>query len=76
MNPRSAIKTDLMVAYSRSRRIDSVGDPLIKISQVVNFAALAGMVERLVPRAVPTKGGRPVFLTRLIPWCKFWFRRE
>jgi|APCry1669189034_1035192.scaffolds.fasta_scaffold969200_1 hypothetical protein len=44
MSPLSRIKTDLIVAYSRSRRMDSVGDPLNKISQVVEFAALADEV--------------------------------
>ena len=41
MKPRSAIKSDLFAAESRCPKIDSLGDPLVKISQVVDLAALA-----------------------------------
>ena len=37
MKPRSAIKSDLFAAESRSPKIDSLGDPLVKISRVVDF---------------------------------------
>ena len=52
MKPRSAIKSDLFAAESRAPKIDSLGDPLVKISQVVDFAALASEVDRVAPRIV------------------------
>jgi len=63
MKPRSAIKSDLFAAESRARKIDSLGDPLVKISQMVDFAALASEVDRVAPRVVSGKGGRPLFPT-------------
>jgi len=46
MKPRSAIKSDLFAAESRAPKIDSLGDPLVKISRVVDFSALASEVDR------------------------------
>ena len=63
MKPRSAIKSDLFAAEFRAPKIDSLGDPLVKISQVVDFAALASEVDRVAPRVVSGKGGRPPFPT-------------
>ena len=47
MKPRSAIKIDLFATESRAPKIDSLGDPLVKISGVVDFAALASEVDRV-----------------------------
>jgi hypothetical protein len=63
MKPRSAVKSDLFAAESRAPKIDSLGDPLVKISEVVDFAALSSEVDRVAPRVVSTKGGRPPFPT-------------
>ena len=63
MKPHSAIKSDLFAAESRGPKIDSLGDPLVKISRVVDFAALASEVDRVAPRVVSGKGGRPPFPT-------------
>ena len=63
MKPRSAIKSDLFAAESRAPTIDSLGDPLVKISEVVDFAALANEVDRVAPRVASAKGGRPPFPT-------------
>ena len=49
MKPRSAIKNDLFAAESRAPKIDSLGDRLVKISEVVDFAALASEVDRVAP---------------------------
>jgi hypothetical protein len=38
MKPRSAIKSDLFAADSMAPEIDSLGDPLVKISQVADLA--------------------------------------
>ena len=63
MNPRSAIKSDLFAPESRATKIDSLGDPLVKISEIVDFAALASELDRVAPRVVSAKGGRPPFPT-------------
>jgi hypothetical protein len=61
MKPRGAIKSDLFSAEFRAPKSDSLGDPLVKISRVVDFAALASEVDRVAPRVVSGKGGRPPF---------------
>jgi hypothetical protein len=58
MKLRSAIKSDLFAAESRGPKIDSLGDPQVMISQVVDFAALASEVDRVAPRVVSGKGCR------------------
>jgi len=63
MRPRSAIESELFAAESRGPKIDSLGDPLVKISRVVDFAAFASEVDRVVPRIISAKGGRPPFPT-------------
>jgi IS5 family transposase len=59
--PRSAINGDLFATESKGPRIGSLGDPLGKLSQVVDFAALASEVDRVAPRVVSAKGGHPSF---------------
>ena len=64
MKPLSAIKNDLYAAEFRTPKIDSLGDPLGKISQVADFSALANEVDRVAPRMVSANGGRPAFPTK------------
>ena len=70
MKPRNAIKRDLFAAESRAPKIDSLGDPLVKISQVVDFAALASEVDCVSLRMVSGKAVARPF--RLRPWSGFW----
>jgi len=63
MKPRSAIKSDLFAAESRALKIDSLGDPLVKTSEVVDFPALANEVDRVAPQVVSAKCVRPPFPT-------------
>jgi hypothetical protein len=63
MKSHSAIKSDLFAAEPWAPKIDSLGDPLVKIRQVVSFAALAREVDRVAPRVVSAKGDRPPFPT-------------
>jgi len=44
MRRPSAIYNDLVAAEFRAPKFDSLGDPLVKISEVVDFAALANEV--------------------------------
>ena len=61
--PRNAIKNDLLAAGSRVPKIDSLGDPLVKISGVVDVAELASEVDRNTPRMVSAKKDRAPFPT-------------
>jgi hypothetical protein len=63
MKLRSAIKNDLFAAESLAPTIDSLGTPLVKISQLVDFAELASEGDRIAPRVVLANGRRPPFLT-------------
>ena len=49
MKPRSAIKKDLFAVVSLVPKSDRLGDLLGKISQVVDFVALASEVDRVAP---------------------------
>jgi IS5 family transposase len=63
MKSRSAIKTDLFAADAHRQKIDSLGDPLVEIESCIDFAALAGEVDRVAPRPASPQGGRPPFPT-------------
>ncbi len=63
MKARFAIETDLFAADLHRRKIDSLGDPLAKIESCIDFAALAAEGDRVAPRPVSPKGGRPPFST-------------
>ena len=63
MKVRSAIKSDLFASESWASKIAGLGDPLVKFSQVGDFAALESEVDRLAPRVISAKGGRPPFPT-------------
>ena len=61
MKPCVAIKCNLFAAESNVPKIDSLCDSLIKITRMVDFAALAGEVDGVAPRMISAKGGRPAF---------------
>jgi transposase, IS5 family len=63
MKRKSAIKTDLFATDAHRRKIDSLGDPLVEIESCIDFAALAGEVDRVAPRPVSPQGGRPPYPT-------------
>jgi IS5 family transposase len=56
-------QTDLLASDSHRRKIDELGDPLMKIAGVIDFAALAAAVDKVAPRADQSKGGRPPYST-------------
>src|SRR5574337_1083844 len=63
MKPRSAVKTDLFADEHHRKKSDSLGDPLVDIESHIDFAALAAEVDRVLPRPVSARGGRPPFPT-------------
>ncbi|WP_041573906.1 IS5 family transposase [Xenorhabdus nematophila] len=63
MPPRSALKKDKLAAEYHRRKIDELGDPLLVLDQYVDFSALADTVDRVAPRIISPKGGRPPFPT-------------
>jgi IS5 family transposase len=63
MKRRTAIKMDLFATDAHRRKIDTLGDPLVEIESCIDFAALAGEVDRVAPRPASPQGGRPPFPT-------------
>jgi len=63
MKKRTAIKTDLFAFDAHSKKIDTLGDPLVEIGAHIDFAALAEEVDRVAPRPVSPQGGRPPYPT-------------
>jgi hypothetical protein len=61
IKPLSAVGADSLAADASGSKIDSIGDPLIKASEVVVAAALASEGSRAAPRMVSAKGRRPSF---------------
>lgn len=66
MKRRSAIKTDLFADPHHKQTLDTLGDPLTEIEACIDFAALAGEVDRIAPRPVSPQGGRPPFPTETL----------
>ncbi|WP_045958610.1 IS5/IS1182 family transposase [Xenorhabdus poinarii] len=66
MMPRSALKKDKRAAEYHRRKIDELGDPLLVLDQYVDFSALADTVDRVTPRIISPKGGRPPFPTEVM----------
>ena len=60
---RNAIKNDLFSHDQRRQKLDDLGDPLQALEAHVDFAALAAEVDRVAPREVNPKGGRPPYPT-------------
>ncbi|MDR1162499.1 MAG: IS5/IS1182 family transposase, partial [Candidatus Accumulibacter sp.] len=59
MKMRSAIKVDLVAEERHREKLDTLGDPLTEIEKHIDFGALSSEVDRVAPRSVGTKGGRP-----------------
>ena len=66
MKPHYAIKDDLFTAESTAPKIDSPVYPLVEISEVIDFAALAREDDPIASRVVSAKGGRPPLQTEKI----------
>ena len=66
MNQPSAVKTSLFAAEEREQRLDKKGDLLSVLEKHVNFKNLAVEVDRIAPRSVNPKGGRPPYPTELM----------
>jgi hypothetical protein len=66
MKPRSTIKRDLFAAESTAPKIDSLGDPLVKISRMVDFAALASVLDRVAPLVFSVRGDIPPLPTETL----------
>ncbi|SMC30011.1 Transposase domain [Andreprevotia lacus DSM 23236] len=56
----------LFAAEEREAKLSRLGDPLESLSQHVDFAALAGALDRALPRPHRYFGGRPAYPTELI----------
>lgn len=63
MKPRNAIKKDLFASDHHRQKLDRLGHPLVEIEKHISFTALAAEVDRVAPRPVSLKGGRPSFPT-------------
>nr|WP_152962489.1 IS5 family transposase [Photorhabdus khanii] len=64
--PRSALKKDKLASEYHRRKIDELGDPLLVLDKYVDFSALADTIDRVVPRIISPKGGRPPFPTEVM----------
>ena len=60
---KSAIKADLFGAEAHRKKLDQLGDPLVRIGSHIDFTALASEVDRVAPRPVSLQGGRPPYPT-------------
>jgi len=63
MKPRSAIEAGRFADEHHRKKIGTLGDPLTEIESHIDFAALAAEVDRVAPRPVSPKGGRPPYPT-------------
>ena len=59
---KSAIKADLFGAEAHRKKLDQLGDPLVRIGSHIDFTALASEVDRVAPRPVSLQ--RPLFRYR------------
>ena len=53
---QSALKPDLFSSQRHLEKLDSLGDPLVRIASEINFGALAKAVDKKAPR--PSKSAR------------------
>ena len=60
------IKQSLFAAEEREAKLNKLGDVLQRLEEHVDFAALAGEVDRAAPRPSAQHGGRPPFPTELM----------
>jgi IS5 family transposase len=57
---------DFFAQNQRSDKLTKLGDALIELDSLVNFAALAALVDAKAPRTDPKLGGRPPYGTELM----------
>lgn len=57
---------DLFAQNQRSNKLTKLGDALVELSALVDFAALAALVDAKAPRTDPKLGGRPPYPTELM----------
>ena len=60
------IKVSLFAEQERETKLDKIGDVLGKLSEHVDFAALAAQIDEAAPRPSRQRGGRPPFPTELM----------
>ena len=60
------VKKSIFAAQEREHRLDSLGDTLSELAQIVDFKAIAEDVDAAVPRPDRSAGGRPPFPTELM----------
>ena len=63
---RSAIKLDLFADAARKAKIETLGDPMQIIIRHIDFDHLTQVLDELLPRGDPTKGGRPPYPTEVM----------
>jgi IS5 family transposase len=68
MTRRTAIQPDLFAAEEHRAKLDRLGDPLQEMDSVIDFAALAAEVEKIL--ISPKADGRPIRSRR---WCASWY---
>ena len=61
MAEQSALKPDLFASQRHFEKLDSMGDPLVRIASEINFGALAKAVDKKAPRPSKAQGGRPPY---------------
>ncbi len=57
---------DLFAQNQRSSKLTKLGDALVELDALVDFAALAALVDAKAPRTDPKLGGRPPYATELM----------
>lgn len=57
---------DLFAQNQRSSKLTKLGDALVELDALVDFAALAALVDAKAPRTDPKRGGRPPYATELM----------
>jgi hypothetical protein len=56
---KSAIATDLFTADLHQKKLVHLRDPLVRIATHIDVASLASEVDRVAPRPISPRGGRP-----------------
>jgi len=57
---------DLFAQNQRISKLTKLGNPLLELDSLVDFAALAALVDAKAPRTAPALGGRPAYATELM----------
>jgi transposase len=67
MKPKkTAVKYSENATEERHEKLAKKKDALREIKMLINFEILADKIDELVPRPMPTQGGRPPFPTELM----------